>query len=176
LSENFEGKEGDDLAYMPKGLQKFGDVEYDVRGIIQLGGKSLANTNYPVSVKSLRIHQKCQRLSFLHGTRFGSAVDEGRDIGTYIVRYATNQMRLEIPIRYGREVRSLYENSDESKSGSSQAPAWTGESAAGKKEGRPVRVYSTTWTNIAPDLEIDRIDFVSKMGAPAPFLIAITAE
>jgi hypothetical protein len=39
-----------------------------------------------------------------------------------------------------------------------------------------LRLYKTTWDNPLADLEIISIDFVSNMAAPAPFLIAITAE
>jgi hypothetical protein len=37
-------------------------------------------------------------------------------------------------------------------------------------------LFLTTWVNVAPDLEVDSIDYVSAMAVPAPFLIAISVE
>jgi hypothetical protein len=34
----------------------------------------------------------------------------------------------------------------------------------------------TTWKNFVPDVQIDRIDFVSNLTGPAPFLVAITTD
>jgi len=34
----------------------------------------------------------------------------------------------------------------------------------------------TSWTNVAPTVEIERIDFSSTLTGPAPFLVAITAD
>jgi hypothetical protein len=54
--------------------------------------------------------------------------------------------------------------------------AWRGENAQSKSTGRSIRLFLTTWANVAPGLEIESIDFVSAMGGPAPFLIAISVE
>jgi hypothetical protein len=39
-----------------------------------------------------------------------------------------------------------------------------------------LRIYRSTWTNPRPDQNIVKMDFVSTMTSPAPFLIAVTAE
>ena len=54
--------------------------------------------------------------------------------------------------------------------------AWKGANAYTETMGRSVRLFLTTWTNLAPDLEIENIDFVSALAVPAPFLIAISVE
>jgi hypothetical protein len=176
LNESWRGSKGNDLAALPKGRQTFSGVEFDVRGIVQLGGKSPAATNYPALIKGIPVKQKCQQLHFLHAAGFGTAGDEGEQIGTYVVHFATNQMRLEIPIRYGHEVRNWHDVEGEPAAPRELQVAWRGENAQSKSAGRSIRLFLTTWTNLVPDLEVESIDFVSAMGVPAPFLIAISVE
>ncbi|GEM_PF-331377 len=176
LTDSWLGVPGDDLAELPAGRHKFAGVQFDVRGIIQLRSQLLSATNYPVVVKSIRLRRKCTTLHFLQAAAFGSPQDEGLKIGTYTVRFSTNQMRLDIPIYYGADVRDWHALTNEPTAGGSLTVAWTGENEATRQSGRPIRLFMTTWTNVVPDFEIDRIDFTSAMTGPAPFLIAITAD
>jgi hypothetical protein len=176
LNESWHGKANNDLAALPTGLQSFGGVEFDVRGIVQLCSQSPSSTNYPVLVRGIPVHQKCQRLHFLHAAGFGNPVDEGKQIGVYVVHFATNQMRMEIPIRYGHEVRNWHSQAGEPAAPEDLLVTWTGQNAVSKSAGQSLRLFLTTWTNTAPDVEIESIDFVSGMAVPAPFLIAVSAE
>ncbi len=177
----FGGAEGDDLASLPMGRQKFGGVEFDVRGILQLGGKSLAETNFPAVVRSIRVRRQCEKIYFLHGAVMGSAADEKKKIGAFVIHYSTNetamgQMRVDLPIVYGKNVRDWHVLPDEPEAGKELKVAWTGENEAGKQSGRGVRLFMTEWTNAAPGVEIDHIDFNSSMAGAAPFLVGITVE
>jgi hypothetical protein len=176
LKEPWHGNKGNDLAALPKGRQTFGGVEFDVRGIVQLGSQSPSSTNYPALIKGIPVNQKCQRLHFLHATGFGNPADEGKRIGAFVIHFATNQMRLEIPIRYGHEVRNWHSLAGELTPPKELTVAWRGENALSKSAGRSIRLFLTTWTNVAPDVEIESLDYVSGMAVPAPFLIAITTE
>ena len=147
-----------------------------MRGIVQLGSKSPSATNYPVLIKGIPVKQECQRLHFLHAAGFGNPADEGKQIGTYVVHFATNQMRLEIPIRYGREVRNWHSVAGELAAPEELKVAWRGENAQSKSAGRSIRLFLTTWTNVAPGLEVESIDYVSALAVPAPFLIAVSVE
>ena len=167
---------GNDLAVLPKGLQTFGGVEFDVRGIIQLGSQTPPATNFPVRIKGIPVHQKCQRLHFLHAAGFGNSGSEGTQIGAYVVHFAANQTRLEIPIRYGQEVRDWHPVPGERAAPPELTVAWKGANAYTETMGRSVRLFLTTWINLAPELEIESIDFVSTLAVPAPFLIAISVE
>jgi hypothetical protein len=176
LNESWHGGKGNDLAALPKGLQTFSGVEFDVRGIVQLGSKSPSATNFPALIKGIPVNLKCQRLYFLHAAGFGAPGDEGKQVGTYVVHFATNQMRLEIPIRYGHEVRNWHALAGELAAPSELKVAWRGENAQSKSAGRSIRLFLTTWVNVAPDLEVESIDYVSALAVPAPFLIAISVE
>ena len=176
LNEAWHGNRGNDLAELPTGLQIFGGVEFDVRGVVQLRSQSQASAKYPVLVSGIPVHQRCQRLRFLHAAGFGNPADEGKQIGTYVVHFATNQMRLEIPIRYGHEVRNWHSQAGEPAAPEDLTVAWTGQNAVSKSAGQSLRLFLTTWTNPAPDVEIESLDYVSGMAVPAPFLIAVSAE
>jgi hypothetical protein len=176
LNQSWHGNRSNDLRSLPKGLQKFGGVEFDVRGIVQLCSLSPSATNYPPLIRGVPVHQKCQRVHFLHAAGFGTALDDGKQIGTYVVNYATNQWRLEIPIRYGHEVRNWHSTAGEPPASKELTVAWRGQNPMTKNSGQSIRLFLTTWANVAPGLEIESIDFVSGMAVPAPFLVAISVE
>jgi hypothetical protein len=150
-------------------------VDYDVRGIIQLGSKSPSVRRFPTRVNGIKIRQKCARLHFLHAAAFGLAANGGEQIGSYILHFGTNQMQLEIPIIYGRDVNNWHTFPGE-KLGAAPVVAWTGTNTVSAAAHQSIRLFTTTWVNVAPGVEIESLDFVSGMGTVAPFLIAITAD
>lgn len=167
---------GNNLAELPTGLQTFGGTKFDVRGIVQLRSKSPSSAEFPPEIKGIQVHQKCLRLHFLHAAAFGKVPDEGEQLGAFVIHFATNQMRLEIPIVYGQDVRDWHTMADEPAPGERLHVAWTGQNAVSQKAGEHIRLFLTTWANPVPAFEIDSIDYVSSMANPAPFLIAITAD
>ena len=175
LTQSWHGGTNNDLASLPRGLQTFDGVVFDIRGIIQLGGKSSSVKKFPAEVKNIKINQKCKKLNFLHAVTMGTMADDGKTVGSYIVHYATNRMRVDIPINYGEDVRDWHVLPKE-KPGAATNVAWSGTNANTFAEIRAVRLFKTTWTNVAPDVEIESVDFVSAMGTAAPFLVAITTE
>ncbi len=176
LTSSWHGKKGNDLAALPKGLQNLAGVEFDVRGIVQLRSLSDSATNFPAQVQGIKVRQQCQRLHFLHAAGFGSSADEGKQIGAYVVHFATNNMRLEVPIVYGRDVRNWHSRKGEREPARTLKVAWTGENAVSKQAGGSTRLFLTTWTNLVPGVEIESLDYVSSMAMPAPFVVAITVD
>jgi hypothetical protein len=176
LRESWHGSKNNDLAALPTGVRTFGGVEFDVRGIVQLCSQSPSSTNYPVLVRGIPVDQRCQQLHFLHATGFGYPEDEGKLLGRYVVHFATRSMRVEIPIRYGHEVRNWHTQAGEPAAPEDLTVVWTGQNAVSKNAGQSLRLFLTTWTNTEPDVEIESIDYVSGMAVPAPFLIALTVE
>jgi hypothetical protein len=174
LTESWHGNIGNDLGGLQAGLRTFDDVEFDVRGIVQLGGKTF--NQFPRQIKGIPVHQKCQKLHFLHATGYGKVAEEGTLIGSYVVHFTTNQMTVEIPIVYGHDVRDWHALDGEPKPGKALKEVWKGENAISKAEHHHLRLFLTTWENVVPGIEIDRIDFISAMANPAPFLIAVTVE
>ena len=176
LTNSWLGSPGNHLGNLPSGVQKFGGVEFDARGVIQLKGKLGGTVKFPSSVRDLPVGAKCRRVHFLHATAFGGASDEGTQVGSYFVRFSETETRLEIPITYGRMVRNWHWQPDEPAAPRELNVAWFGDNELARKLGRPLRLFVTTWTNLLPDFEISSIDFVSAGGNAAPFLLAITVD
>src|SRR5579884_3320670 len=171
LTHSWNGQQSNDLASLPTGLQTFGGVEFDVRGIIQLSSKSNLMKRFPAQVKYIPIHQKCARLHFLHAAAFATPEDDGVQVGSYIVHFGTNKMQLEIPIVCGRDVRDWHSKPNEKPGAKELKVAWTGTNGWSRAQGHGIRLFETTWENLAPEVPIDTIDFVSAQTTPAPFLI-----
>ncbi len=152
-----------------------------MRGIVQLGGRDRSAARFPPQIKGIQVHQKCQRLHFLHSAGFGRVADEGKQIGSFIAHFATNTVatnivRLEIPIYYGYDVRNWHVLAGEPYPARELTVAWSGDNFVSKRAGSSIRLFVTSWTNLAPTLEIESIDYLSSMTQVAPFLIAITAD
>jgi hypothetical protein len=176
LTESWHGRASNNLSTLPRGLQSFAGVEFDVRGIVQLGSKAESGAKYPAQVTGIKVGQKAQQLHFLHAAGFGSATNDGQQVGTYVVHFASQNMRLEIPIIYGHDVRNWHSLPNEPPPPPELKVAWTGENAVSKQAGSSLRLFLTTWTNMVPEVKIESIDYVSRMGNVAPFLVGITAE
>jgi hypothetical protein len=77
---------------------------------------------------------------------------------------------LEIPIFYGRSVLDWHDDLKKVQLSKEVKVAWTGENSAGKRNGKGVRLFLTSW-NLAPGVNIESVDFVSAGRNAAPFLV-----
>jgi hypothetical protein len=129
-------------------------------------------------VEGIPIHQKARRLHFLHGTHWRAR--GGTKIGAYILQYEDGT-RLEIPIRYGEDVRDWWVVSDRQSRVSGARVAWIGSNQAAASANSRIRLYMKSWENPYPERTIRSLDMVtgeqpSGESAPAPFLVGLTAE
>jgi WD40 repeat protein len=172
LSEDWHGGSGgNDLSPLPAGVQTFGGIEFDVRGIVQLAGQSLEG--YPASVTGIKVGRSARRLHFLHANGWSEAA--GTEIGTYVLHYANGEEKT-VPIIYGQDVRDWWTAAAASAGGRTPTVAWSGANSASAPSGAKVSVFHSAPDNPLPDEVIESIDFVSKLTQAAPFLIAITLE
>ena len=159
------------LSVLPQGIQTFGDVSFDVRGIVQLSGLGmLANSrrSFPQEVAGIPVKQTAKRLHVLHATAW--TADPGSQIGTFVLRYADGHS-WEVPIAYGIDVRDWWVQSGETAEAEAQI-VW--QQTTG--QGRTIRLFKTTIDSPIKNVDIESIDYRSKMTQSAPFLIAITSE
>lgn len=179
LTDTWHGAEnatGNDLSTLPAGLQELNGTPFDIRGVIQLGSKAPTANRFPSQVTGIKVGQKCRTIHFLHSGAFGHPPDEGKQIGVYALHFAANNMRLEVPIVYGKDVRDWHYWAQEQEAPATLRLAWKGDNATSKRANSYIRLFETTWTNVVPDIELESIDFISSMSQPAPFLIAITLD
>ena len=62
------GENNNNLAAIEPGVQEFAEWQFDVRGVLQLAGKSLGGERFPAQVSGIKVKQKCKKLHFLHAT------------------------------------------------------------------------------------------------------------
>jgi eukaryotic-like serine/threonine-protein kinase len=161
------GDRTDTLSELKQGIQRFGEVRFDVRGIIQLKGKNL-KMDYPQRILGIQIDSRAEKINFLQAT--GGVAPNGTQIGSYIVHYADGQLR-EAAIVYGEHLREWHSNSDPESDITHGSLAWSGRGVKQRN-----RLFKTSWTNPLPDTTIISVDFVSAMNDCFPFLVAITLE
>lgn len=170
LDEDASGVYGYTLSALPKGLQKLGNAQYDLRGIVQVSGKVFAARNkvFPPAVKGIKLGLKCHTLSFLHASRWTE--QNGVQIGSYVIHYANGQTR-EIPIIFGVDLRDWLPSWDPGAAANGPPVGWQG------RDGNlDILLFEKQWPNPLPDVEISSIDMVSSMTQAAPFLVAVTAQ
>ena len=164
---------GNDLAKLTgsPALRKL--PQFDLRGVIQLGGKKLnaGEPGFLDEALGIRIDRTASVLHFLHGAAWGNATKEGTHIAVYRVRYADGQT-VEIPV-------ITKENIDEWHAGSQEdqdLPGANVVSLGANAGGANVRLYHFEWKNLHPQIAIESIDFVSELTDAAPFLVGLTTE
>lgn len=172
LSQPWQGYPGNDLAHLPVGLQDFGGVRFDVRGVVQLHGMYLP-IRHPERVDCIRISRSFRWIHFLHG----ASLDEttSRKIGSYILHYADGQAR-EKPILYGQDVMDWWVDPKRPARPTAAQAILTGENEAARSYGRSIRLCQIKWENPRPDVEVASLSFVSEGTKAAPFLVAVTVE
>jgi hypothetical protein len=176
LDEDWDGLARNNMAALPRGVQTLAQVEFDVRGLIQLTGTELQarlGNRYPASVAGIPIHRKFARLHALHGTGWW-ADEAAMRIGAYTLHYADGR-QFELPILYGQDVQDWWhyrERWDVSRA----TVAWTGSNPAVRAYNGDLRLFKRTWDNPRPEVEVESIDFTSAVTRCSPFLIALTLE
>jgi len=172
LADSWQGFPGNHLAELPTGVQKFAEVPFDVRGVIQLRGLDFP-FRFPEKVEDIKVNQQCSRIHFLHGTAF--FVRPGTNVASYFIHYMDKQVR-QFPIVYGKQIADWWFDPKKPLEPTDATVAWTGLNEAAKAYGKSLRLFQTTWENPLKNTEVASISFVSRVTVSAPFIIAITVD
>jgi hypothetical protein len=175
LDDDWLVKPGANLTSLPKGVQAFNRAAFDIRGLVQLAGKTAekeTGIEFPKSITGIKIGAKVRKLHFLQGASWSAPVDT--KIGEYALHYADGKTAT-VPIVYGRSVVDWWITADSTVPTDAQI-AWTGENDASHKIRYKIQLYTYTVNNPRPGAEIATIDFVSTLSDSAPFLVAMTYE
>ncbi len=161
-----------DLSSLPQGIQKIGGVEFDIRGIIQLGSRKLTHPKFPLAAKDIKVDQKAAKVHFLHST--GWSAPDGTPVATYVMHLANGHSH-EFTILYGDHVTDWVAWQPQPKDRDNSVVAWAGTSPTTGGQ-TTLHLFKTQWVNPEPDQPITKIDYIASNLDPAPFLVAITAE
>jgi len=93
-----------------------------------------------------------------------------------VLSWATTAVRseLETEIVYGRHVRDWWLSHDPNSHTDPGVVVWTGKHANTRMYATSLRLYKSTWENPQPNIEVPRIDLVSKLTFAEPFVVAMT--
>jgi hypothetical protein len=176
LNDDWFNHPGHDLQDVSEGLELFGGVLFDVRGLIVLAGtRSLAVSGLalPESVLGIPVGRKGTAVHFLQASAFvGSA--PGLKIGEYVMHYENGETRT-ADLIYGENELDWWVNPAEGHVTKADE-VWFGSNPATRSRGTKTRLIQFTWNNPLPDVPITAIDFVSSLTTSSPMLVAITVE
>jgi RNA polymerase sigma factor (sigma-70 family) len=155
-------REGNDLAALPTGKQRFAGIPFTVAGgVVQVGGEK------PAKAAGIKVGAKVVRLHFLHACGFSGSIRRGTPIGKYVVHYEDKRAE-EIAIVYGRDVVDWWVQPGVADPTGSKV-AWEGQN-----QFSAIKLFLTTWENPNPEKRIVTLDYVATGGNP--FCVAISAE
>lgn len=168
------GTLGNDFAELPTGVQRLDGIDYDIRGLIQVGNVRVDGTPFPATAQGIPLFREVTRLHFLHGAIRGSAMGSGEEIGTYVIHYQDGQS-LRIPLRMGEQIDDWWGSPGDSPKAASTA--WHGVNAYIRKSGGGgIRLLHYEWRNPRPSVPVESFDLEWRETVGAPFLVAVTAE
>ena len=74
-----DGNADNNLTALPRGLQTFAGVEFDVRGLVQLRCSKSFTEPFPKEIKKIPVGHECRKLHFLHAasTSWGTSTAVG---------------------------------------------------------------------------------------------------
>jgi hypothetical protein len=176
LNDDWFNHAGHDLHDVPQGLQTFGGVLFDVRGLIVLAGaKSLEVSGLvlPESLLNIPVGRKGKAVHFLQASAFVGTT-AGEKIGEYVFHYENGEARI-ADLVYAENVLDWWVNPAEGHVAKAEE-VWYGANTATRNRGMQTRLIKFSWENPLPDVEIKAIDMISALTNSAPMLVAITVE
>ncbi len=173
LSDNLHHKPGNTLSDMPSGIQFFGKVPFDVRGLIQLAGNRSAEITtlvYPENISGIPVDLKGSAIHFLHASAWNIDAEQV-EIGEYKLTYSDGTS-VSLPLVYRLNIWDWWGNSSEI----DHASAWRGKNERTTSIGQHIRLFHLSWENPFPEKTILSIDLISNCKGPGPMIIAITVS
>ena len=181
------GNNGNNLAGLPSGVNVYGGVPFDVEGLIQLGGLSLASTfhkNYPAEVDGIPIHKRCAKIYLLHAGDWVGGAESGMAVAKLVLHYEDGSQQ-QIDIMAGRDVFEFWSplfttgaEPEYSRMSPDTERAWTGSNRYIKQlwPDESLVLYKSGFANPRSALTVSTVDYVSTMTGAAPFMVGLTVE
>jgi peroxiredoxin len=161
---------------VPRGLQTFEGVPFQIEGRIELTGMLDARDGdfFPPRVTGIPVGRKARRLFLLHGAIFSD--DDAVPIAKLVLHYARGQER-SLRLAYGIHVRNSFRGRSEKKSelaDPNSSVAWSQQSDDTERPIITMRLFKTAFDNPLPDEEITSIDLISYFSRVTPVMVGLT--
>ena len=166
------------LSTLPQGLQMFGGVRFDVRGMVQLSSLEMVKnlSHFPLACNGIPVNLNARRLHFLGGVNFlYNSFPPGTAVGHCVIHYTDGRQET-YSWRARQEFDDWYFNPHGQWAKTASTVVWQGLTQSSEAQNSRVRLMKATWENPRPDVKITSIDLKSENSSPAPFIIAVTAE
>ncbi len=114
-----------DLADIPSGIQEFDDVQFDIRGVVQLLGRVMKSEGalFPEQVRDIKVDKTFEKFHVLHATSWQTQY--GMHIGSYIFNYSDDTTH-ECKIIYGNHLLDWWRYRYETLEPENTVIAWQG--------------------------------------------------
>lgn len=175
LADSLHNADGNHLAEVPRGDQKFLGVPYRIgEKMVHVRGEH--SPDAPERVEGIKIDATFDRLHVLHSTGYGEApkLEDGTEIGAYVVHYA-DKTSARIPIIYGQDLRDWWDWPDRPEATRAKI-AWTGSNPFAAGNERKIRLFAMVWDNPQPAKQVATLEMQSSGTMCDPFLVALTLE
>jgi WD40 repeat protein len=167
----------DHLGNLASGLRELGGIPFDVRGLVVAPPDAAAWLRlryYAARPSPIRIARAPSQLHFLHATTFRA--DEGVMVGRYRLQHEDGTVA-ELPLVYGKNIRSWHASLDERSEMQEARTVWTGTNPTAALHRSSLRLVAWTWTNPNPARSIRSVELEAGSGSTvAPFLVALTSD
>lgn len=170
------GTEGDswfehpDWAPVPKGLQEFDGILFDVAGTMLLRSHKMPHLK--ARQGDIAINRKARFIHILHG--IGYADPEGTIVASLNIRYSDGSEH-RFPIVYGAHVRNWWKEPTETNewlSHKRSAVAWSGQHPQVPRYG--LRLFRTSFENPSEGKEIESLYFETEMKDSVLCIVAVS--
>ena len=186
LSDGPIGGKINNFAELPRGVNIYGGVPFDVEGVIYLMGGWLAHYGkvYPEEVHGIRVGCLCRKIYLLHGESFVFYGMWGNMVSKLILHYEDGSTS-ELDLVAGKQAFDYW--SPLFTTGVSPAnlngdpntvPAWTGSNQMihSWQPDESLVLLRTTFDNPQPNLVLESVDYVSNNTMTVPILFGLTVE
>jgi hypothetical protein len=180
-----------DLSELPAQMAEFGQVWFDVRGVIRTRSShpsghpfALTRDRYPARIAGIRVERPFTQLHLLHGCGGGwtdtvdgakHAVPDGAPIARLVFHYADGGQHAE-SIVYGEHLLDWWGDPRDSREVGGGRVAWEGTNPVAHALGARLRLYHIALTNPSPERSVAHLDYESLLTACSHFVVAITVE
>ncbi len=163
---------------VPRGRQQFGNLVFEIGGIIQLFGTASAaeGKSFRQSVEIPLDGTKSQQFHILSGTAYNAP--PGTEIAKVRFLYQDGT-RSELPIVYAQHVRDWWRSASETPPRVSDPHSrviWKGTHPYSQQYGKSLRLYKTTLVNPKPEKALKGIELTSAQAQAAWVILSLTSD
>ncbi len=171
----FTGNRGRPSVRFPTGVQRFGgEIEFDLRGIIQLDGASLATRKFPQAVRGIEVFKAIRRAHLLLAAIDFDGAPDGTPVATLEIHF-TDGGSERAELRLGRELGPFFVGTAGAGSPKPR-PVWRGRQDIEGAPSGDAALYRWVWESPSPGREIATFDFVAAGNGPGLALFGISIE